>query len=143
MIAPDLLHIPCAACHPGVAGQAYEGTPQADAVAVSSGLPPDADEQAVGAAGSEPVFAEAAAGDLGVGVKHRQDCPPDSTVVEEADDAVMGLVEPLAPTLPVVLHGHGATLVRFRPLFQPIFLVLDVRAGSQATVIRLAESGRC
>jgi hypothetical protein len=31
--------------------------------------------------------------------------------VEEADDAVVGLVEPVTPALPVVLRGHGATLV--------------------------------
>jgi hypothetical protein len=50
----------------------------------------------------------AAASDGRVGIEHREDGPPDGAVVEQADDAVVGLVESLAPALPVVFHGHRA-----------------------------------
>jgi hypothetical protein len=106
---PDLLLVPVTAGHPGGGGQAGEGAPDADAAVVGPGLPADADEHAVGAARSEPVLAEAAAGDPGIGVEHGQDGPPDGPVVEEPDHAVVVFVEPVTPALPVLLHSYEGT----------------------------------
>ena len=108
---PDLLFIPVTASHPRVGGQAVKGAPDADAAVVGTGLPADTDEHAVGVARPEPVLAEAAAGDVRVGVEHGQNGPPDRPVMEQPDHAVVELVEPVTPALPLLfLHAHQVTL---------------------------------